>query len=52
MSTNNDKLIAAFKKKGYRITKQRLIILDALRNTTTHPNVEEIYNVEGRSGFS
>lgn len=45
MSTNNDEFIAAFKTKGYRITKQRLIILDALRNTTTHPNAEEIYNM-------
>ncbi|HIE26937.1 TPA: transcriptional repressor [Candidatus Poribacteria bacterium] len=45
MSTNNDELITAFKAKGYRITKQRLIILNALRNTATHPTAEEIYNM-------
>lgn len=45
MSTNNDGFIAAFKTKGYRITKQRMVILDVLRNTAIHPTVEEIYNM-------
>ena len=41
----NDEIVETFKKKGYRVTKQRLIILDALRNTTTHPTAEEIYEL-------
>jgi len=45
MTTNNDELIAAFRTKGYRVTKQRLIILDAVRNTGNHPTVEEVYNM-------
>jgi len=45
MYIENDEFIAASRKKGYRVTKQRLIIFDTLRNTTTHPTAEEIYNM-------
>jgi len=45
MSTENDKVIETFRKKGYRVTNQRLTILDVLRNTTTHPIAEEIYEL-------
>jgi len=45
MATNNDEIIAAFRTKGYRITKPRLIILNAIRNSEKHPTVEEVYNM-------
>ena len=45
MPINNDELITAFRTKGHRITKQRLIILNAVRNTENHPTVEGIYNM-------
>jgi Fur family peroxide stress response transcriptional regulator len=45
MAANNDEIIAAFRTKGYRVTKQRLIILDAVRNIENHPTVEEVYNI-------
>lgn len=48
MFTQNDEIISVFKKEGYRITKQRLSILDILRNTTAHPTAEEIYNMVKR----
>lgn len=44
MSTENDKVIETFRKKGYRVTNQRLAILDVLRNINTHPTAEEIYD--------
>lgn len=45
MSTENDKIVETFRKKDYRVTKQRLIILDTLRNTTNHPTAENIYDL-------
>jgi len=45
MPTEKDKIIDTFRKKGYRITKPRLVILDILRNTTTHPTAEEVYDL-------
>ena len=34
---------AKSEKKDYRLTKQRLIILDWVRKNTTHPTVEDIF---------
>lgn len=45
MTAENDEFISTFRRKGYRVTKQRLTILNALRNTTTHPTAEELYNM-------
>lgn len=34
----------ALKKKGFKVTPQRLAIYNALCNTKAHPNAEMIFN--------
>ncbi len=41
--TRRDKIIKAFKEKGYRITSQRLAIFDILAKSDMHPSVDMIY---------
>ncbi|RKY03156.1 transcriptional repressor [Candidatus Poribacteria bacterium] len=40
-----EKLKEVLKRAGYRVTRQRLVIFEALRGTTSHPTAEEIYNM-------
>jgi len=43
VKNRRDKIINAFKEKGYRITSQRLAIFDILAKSDEHPSVDMIY---------
>jgi len=45
MSNENKTISKKLRNGGYRVTESRLIILELLHNTTTHPTAEEIYNM-------
>ena len=43
----------ALQKKGYRLTPQRIMVLDALHNVDTHISAEEIYaQVKARYSYA
>ena len=41
---DNKKVTELLRKKGFKVTPQRLAIYNALCNTKAHPNAEMIFN--------
>jgi Fur family peroxide stress response transcriptional regulator len=42
--TRLDELIAKLRGRGYRLTPQRMAVLEVLATSTDHPSVEQIYD--------
>jgi Fur family peroxide stress response transcriptional regulator len=45
MQQQLNSIVTSIRNKGFRITPQRIVVIDHLLNTDLHPTVEQIYKV-------